>query len=128
MPVWQSTRMPTHGRRRAARWKSAYDLALTQPVTRTAPIEACAPRPVLQSLRRKGYIREQQIGEQPAAPCLEWIHKLQTLIAEQPGKFAKVVTPTEKKLLEDLLERSLGVKRRKPPPRKAPRPSGNKLE
>lgn len=65
-----------------------------------------------------GLLRE--MGEHPAAQCLEWIHKLQTLIAEQPEKFAKMVTPAEKQLLEDLLERSLGVKRRKPPPRKAP--------
>ena len=40
--------------------------------------------------------------------------RLQTLVGERPEKFTKVVTAAEKKLLEELLERSLGVPRRKP--------------
>ena len=36
------------------------------------------------------------------------------VVAERPEKFTKVVTAAEKKLLEELLERSLGVTRRRP--------------
>jgi DNA-binding phage protein len=35
------------------------------------------------------------------------------LVAERPEKFTKMVTPAEKKLLEELLEKALGVNRRK---------------
>ena len=55
-----------------------------------------------------------EIGEHPASESLQWISRLQTLVAERPEKFTKVVTAAEKKLLEELLERSLGVTRRKP--------------
>jgi hypothetical protein len=58
-----------------------------------------------------------EMGEHPATQSLEWMAKLQALVAERPEKFTKVVTPAEKKFLEELLERSLGVKRRKPTPR-----------
>jgi len=58
-----------------------------------------------------------EMGDHPATQSLEWISRLQALVAERPEKFTKVVTPAEKKLLEELLERSLGVKRRKPAPR-----------
>ena len=59
-----------------------------------------------------------EIGDHPAAESLAWIAKLQKLVVERPEKFTKVVTAAEKKMLEDLLERSLGVTRRKPAPRK----------
>jgi len=59
-----------------------------------------------------------EIGEHPAAESLAWIARLQKLVAERPEKFTKVVTAAEKKMLEELLERSLGVTRRKPAPRK----------
>jgi hypothetical protein len=55
-----------------------------------------------------------EIGEHPAAESLQWISRLQQLMAERPEKFARVVTAAEKKLLEELLERGLGVSRRKP--------------
>jgi superfamily I DNA/RNA helicase len=58
-----------------------------------------------------------QIGEHPAAESLQWISRMQQLVAERPEKFTKVVTSSEKKLLEELLERALGVSRRKPVPR-----------
>lgn len=58
-----------------------------------------------------------EIGEHPAAESLQWISRLQQLVAERPEKFTKVVTAAEKKLLEELLERALGVSRRKPVPR-----------
>ncbi len=58
-----------------------------------------------------------QIGEHPAAQSLQWIARLQELVAERPDKFTKLVTPAEKELLQDLLEKALGVARRKPVPR-----------
>ncbi len=64
----------------------------------------------------RSLIRE--LGEHPAAESLEWIARLQSLVAERPEKFSKVLTAAEKKILEELLERSLGVTRRKPAPRK----------
>jgi len=58
-----------------------------------------------------------EIGQHPASESLQWISRLQQLVAERPEKFTKAVTPAEKKLLEELLERALGVSRRKPVPR-----------
>jgi hypothetical protein len=40
-------------------------------------------------------------------------------VAQRPEKFTKVVTAAEKKLLQDVLERGLGVSRRKAAPRPA---------
>ena len=62
-----------------------------------------------------------EAGDHPAAESLEWIAKLRALVDQRPEKFNKVVTAAEKKLLEDLLERSLGVTRRKPAPRAKPK-------
>jgi hypothetical protein len=55
-----------------------------------------------------------EVGEHPAAESLRWISKLERLVAERPEKFTKLVTPAEKKLLE----KALGVNRRKAAPRK----------
>jgi hypothetical protein len=60
-----------------------------------------------------------EIGEHPAGESLEWFSRLRQLVAERPEKFTKMVTPAEKKLLEEMLERALGVTRRKAAPRKA---------
>ena len=59
-----------------------------------------------------------EVGEHPATESLQWISRLQRLVAERPEKFTKMVTPAEKKLLEELLEKALGVNRRKAAPRK----------
>jgi hypothetical protein len=64
-----------------------------------------------------------EIGEHPAAESLEWIAKLERLVAERPEKFTKMVTPAEKKLLQELLEKALGVSRPKAAPRKAAKKS-----
>jgi hypothetical protein len=55
----------------------------------------------------------------PAAPSLEWLARLQSVIGERPEKFTRTVTEAEKKFLEDVLEQALGVKRRKPAPKPA---------
>jgi hypothetical protein len=59
-----------------------------------------------------------QIGH-PAAESLQWISKLNQLVAERPEKFSKTVTAAEKKVLEELLEQALGVTRKKPVAKKA---------
>lgn len=60
-----------------------------------------------------------EMGDHPAADSLAWISEMQKLVDKRPEKFTKTVLPAEKKLLEEILERSLGVTRRKPAPRKA---------
>jgi hypothetical protein len=69
-----------------------------------------------------------EMKDHPAGPALEWMARLQTLVAARPDKFTRTVTEPEKKLLEDLLEQALGVKRRKPaaskPARSATRAPG----
>jgi hypothetical protein len=60
-----------------------------------------------------------EIGDHPAADSLRWLSEIQQLVSRRPDKFTKVVTAAEKKLLEEILERSLGVARRKPAPKKA---------
>ena len=54
-----------------------------------------------------------------AAPALEWITAMQSLAAKRPDNFNRVVKPEEKKLLEQLLESSLGVQRKAPAAKKA---------
>lgn len=62
-----------------------------------------------------------EIGDHPAGESLRWMSKLREMVAERPEKFIKTVTPAEKRLLEEMLERALGVSRRKPTPRKTVR-------
>jgi hypothetical protein len=61
-----------------------------------------------------------KIGEHPAAESLQWISQLQRLVLERPEKFTKTVTAAEKKMLEELLERALGVSRRKVAQQRSP--------
>jgi hypothetical protein len=60
-----------------------------------------------------------EIGNHPAAESLEWIGRLQKVIAERPDKFNRAILPAEKKVLESLLEQSLGVTRKRPSVKKA---------
>ena len=64
-----------------------------------------------------------KIGEHPATESLNWIAKVQRLVAERPENFTKTVTAAEKKLLQELLEKALGVNRLKPAPRGATKKS-----
>jgi hypothetical protein len=63
-----------------------------------------------------------RLPDHPAAPSLEWLARLQSVVGERPEKFTRTVTDAEKKFLEDLLEQALGVKRRKPAPKPARKP------
>jgi hypothetical protein len=64
-----------------------------------------------------------KIGEHPAAESLQWIAKVQRLVAERPENFTKTVIAAEKKLLQELLEKALGVNRPKAAPRKVAKKS-----
>ena len=59
-----------------------------------------------------------EVGDHPAAESYEWLTRLNALIAEKPEKFNRVMLAPEKKLLEESLERALGVARKKAVPRK----------
>ncbi len=58
-----------------------------------------------------------EVGEHPAAESLKWMARLQNLVAERPEKFTRMTTPAEKQMLQDLLEKALGVTRKKAAPR-----------
>ncbi|MDQ6678580.1 MAG: hypothetical protein M3Z09_14940 [Acidobacteriota bacterium] len=60
-----------------------------------------------------------EMGDHPAADSLRWVREMQKLADRRPPDFSKVITPSEKKLLETILEQSLGATRKKPVPRKA---------
>ena len=55
-----------------------------------------------------------EMGDHPAAESLQWMARLDKLVKERPAAFPKSVTAAEKKHLEQLLEQSLGVARKKP--------------
>ena len=60
-----------------------------------------------------------QIEGHPARASLEWLEKLTTVLAERPENFNRAMTAPEKRLLEGMLERGLGVQRKKPAQKKA---------
>jgi hypothetical protein len=60
-----------------------------------------------------------QLESHPARESLEWLAEVESLLGRRPENFNRVVTAPEKKLLEAMLERGLGVKRKRPPPKKA---------
>jgi hypothetical protein len=49
-----------------------------------------------------------------ALASLEWLSELDTVLTRRPDNFNRVMTAPEKKLLEGMLERGLGVQRKKP--------------
>ncbi len=64
--------------------------------------------------------RESQTGA--VTETLEWMDRMRRLAAERPASFSKTVLPSEKKLLEDILENALGATRRRPASKKAAAP------
>jgi hypothetical protein len=50
----------------------------------------------------------------PARPSLEWLAEFEGLLSRRPDNFNRTMTAPEKKLLEGMLERGLGVQRKKP--------------
>jgi hypothetical protein len=55
-----------------------------------------------------------QMEGHAARGSLEWLSELDALLARRPDNFNRTMTPPEKKLLESMLERGLGVQRKKP--------------
>ncbi len=53
------------------------------------------------------------VENHPAKESLLWLRRMRELAAGRPPDFAKVMLPAEKKLLEQVLETSLGVSRKK---------------
>ena len=60
-----------------------------------------------------------EIGAHPAAESYEWLTRMRELVAARPQSFNRVMKPSEKKLLEQMLEEALGVARKKPATKKA---------
>ena len=59
-----------------------------------------------------------EMPDHSAAASYEWLIRLKRLLGERPENFNRVMTPAEKKILEQMLEQGLGVARKKPAPRK----------
>jgi hypothetical protein len=59
-----------------------------------------------------GLVRE--LENHPARESLEWLAELGAMLGKRPENFNRVMTAPEKKLLEAMLERGLGVQRQKP--------------
>jgi len=55
-----------------------------------------------------------QMEGHTARTSLEWVAELDTVLARRPENFNRTMTTAEKKLLEGMLERGLGVQRKKP--------------
>jgi hypothetical protein len=53
-----------------------------------------------------------EIPSHPAAESYEWLIQLRALLAQRPANLNKIMTPAENKVLEQLLEQGLGVKRK----------------
>ena len=60
-----------------------------------------------------------QIEGHVARGSLEWLSELDALVGRRPENFNRAMTTPEKKLLESMLERALGVQRKKPAAKKA---------
>jgi tetratricopeptide (TPR) repeat protein len=60
-----------------------------------------------------------QMEGHAAAPSLEWLAELDGVLARRPENFNRTMTAPEKRLLEGMLERGLGVQRKKPAVKKA---------
>ncbi|MBV9743956.1 MAG: hypothetical protein JO099_09350, partial [Acidobacteriia bacterium] len=58
------------------------------------------------------------LGDHPARESLLWLRRMRALAAERPQFFIKDTPTTEKKLLEEILETSLGASRKKAAARK----------
>lgn len=59
-----------------------------------------------------------QMDNHAARPSLEWLAELDAMLGRRPDNFNRVMTSAEKKLLEGMLERGLGVQRKKPAAKK----------
>jgi hypothetical protein len=59
--------------------------------------------------------------DHPARASMVWLRRMRDLAAERPPEFSKTILPGEKKVLEQILEASLGATRKKAGPKAAPK-------
>jgi tetratricopeptide (TPR) repeat protein len=59
--------------------------------------------------------------DHPARDSMLWLRRMRDLAAERPAEFNKVILPGEKKLIEQVLETSLGATRKKAAAKTAPK-------
>jgi hypothetical protein len=90
-------------------------------------LRADVPQEALRCYRRipdfdKALELVERIGQHPAKESLLWVRKMRDLAAKRPQDFTKVILPAEKKLLEQILESSLGASRKKATTKKAAAP------
>jgi tetratricopeptide (TPR) repeat protein len=60
--------------------------------------------------------------DHPARASMVWLRRMRDLAAERPPEFSKAILPGEKKVLEQILEASLGATRKKAAAKAAPKP------
>jgi tetratricopeptide (TPR) repeat protein len=63
----------------------------------------------------------QGMPDHPARASMDWLRRMRDLAAERPEEFSKTILPGEKKLLEQILEASLGATRKKAAAKTAPK-------
>jgi hypothetical protein len=63
----------------------------------------------------------QGMPDHPARASMDWLRRMRDLAAERPEEFSKTILPGEKKLLEQILEASLGATRKKAAAKPAPK-------
>jgi len=68
----------------------------------------------------------EEMPDHPARESLLWLCRMRDLAAERPAEFGKVILPAEKKLLEQVLEASLGLTRRKAAVKRTAKPGARK--
>ena len=68
------------------------------------------------------------IADHPAGPSYAWLLKMRKLVAERPENFGRAMQPSEKKVLQQMLEEALGVARKRPAARKAAAPKPRRRE
>jgi tetratricopeptide (TPR) repeat protein len=59
--------------------------------------------------------------DHPARASMVWLRRMRDLAAERPPEFSKTILPGEKKVLEQILEASLGATRKKAAAKAAPK-------
>ena len=59
--------------------------------------------------------------DHPARASMLWLRRMRDLAAERPPEFSKAILPGEKKVLEGILETSLGASRKRPAAKAAPK-------
>jgi len=89
-------------------------------------IEAGSPKDALRCYRSlpdfdKALELLEGMPDHPARASMVWLRRMRDLAAERPPEFSKAILPGEKKVLEQILEASLGATRKKAAAKAAPK-------